>query len=186
MSVVEKIKSLHINPYVNILVTGDNSKTLYMPLWGVSSKIPNVYTSNVVSGRNQIRCTLWDVPAHTNNTNRMFFSDDLSYCMVVYDIPYRKALPSQISAPSIVEYIHQTKVYKLETVIIIIKDETTKPEDYETPRDYCVSINIPPIIVDRKNLSKIQDLPQTLSTRVYQQRQKAMTEEIRALLEVSS
>ena len=181
MSIVEKIKMLHVNPYVNILVTGDKSKTLYMPLWGSLSKIPNVYTRSIVD-KDIINCTLWDVPEHTNNTNRMFFSDDLSYCIIIYDLPYRHIQSKQHCMSSIVEYIHQNKLYKLETIVIIIKDETTKLEDYESVKDYCIGINIPPIIVDRKCLSKIQDLPQTLSMRVYLQRKKLITEEIMSII----
>jgi hypothetical protein len=183
MSIIEKIRSLHasLNPYVNILVTGDKSKSAYLPLWGIPSKIPNVYIKNI----DNIHCALWDVPEHTDNTNRMFFSDDLDYCIIIYDIPYRQRVLSLDTLPSIIEYIHQTKVYKLEVVVIIIKDETTRPEDYETPRDYCNGINMPPIIVDRKGLAKIQNLTETLCKRAYQQRKADITREIKLLISQS-
>lgn len=161
------------NSFVNILATGDSSKSLYMKPWGIQ-RFRNTILSNCndpASGAS-INVTIWDLAGPVNNTNRMFFADDIDFCLIFLDMPLRKLLSQDGKRlTSVVEYIHNCKVYtdNEDILCIIVRDSS---DDYLVPLEFCQLTGVATIVLERRDISKLQNLADQLAIQIYQKRSK--------------
>ena len=184
--IANKIRQLTINTYAGIVVTGDKSKSSYIPLWGTVCDIPGLYISSCLVDKTEMRCQIWDIKHGEVCTNKMFFSDDINYNIIIYDIPYRNERTKQRHHnDTIFDYIQRAQTYSknCEVVVIIVTDGSS---DHKIVHKCCTAAKFNTIIMKQSNLDTIRELPTQLCTILYNARSSQLFDNVRGLLENST
>lgn len=71
------------SPFVNVVVLGDNSKTLLMPLWGKQTALPGAWTVVHPMLREGVKATIWDVKKGT--VSAMYPHGSIDLVVIVTD-----------------------------------------------------------------------------------------------------
>lgn len=151
-----KTHDLQLNPYVTILLLGDSAKTCLLPLWFKITPCPRVYNARHTIEGTEMICNIWDVPSTADQTNRMFFSDNIDKCIIVYD--ENEARPFE-------EYASQRDLFAkdVDTIFLILRSssEELKIKTQAKARGYHVMIH------DRLNLRPLKGFIERMLAIIY-------------------
>ena len=171
------LRDLYVNPYVNIVLTGDQSRGLLVSYWGFRpSGCPNAYSYGVGAGveAGTPKITLWNVAARTENTGRLFFSDDIEYVIIFYD----SATTQRVS--SLVHYVQYARSYCSPDHIVVI----LCGGGLDTEAQYCSDSGLH-LIRDEGQLGRVRTLACDLADLCYKERVAAAETKFTEILDRS-
>jgi hypothetical protein len=193
--IADRIRSLRLDKYIDIMFIGDHAKSFLLPKWGRMTDLPDVYQSRYVCSGDTVVCNLWDLPSNTDATKRMFHLDGtedsgFDYCIIVYDTITRLRRGHILKYLAIRENIqkHQHPNKKCELVVVILKTMDTWENSYTHIVDYCRNHEIHCILMNntgKDGIDKFYNLPEQLCNLVYQNRKTQMSAKVDLILKES-
>ena len=193
----DKIRSLNVLNHVDFMVLGDQIRTLFLPIWGKATELPDVYQNIMEYTENpdkieKVIINIWNLNDKTDATYRMFPLDGtentgFDYAIIVYDVITRKKKEDLNLWLSIKDQVsnRQHSARKCEVVVLVVKTTRTEQKDYQHILDCCEKNGINVITVDnsKEDLGKMKDLPEKLSHITYKERKKRIIEKVREILQ---
>lgn len=185
-NVIEALQNLRLDPYIVFIVTGDMSKTFYLPIWGQISPCPSVFIAKhqvpLEDGKTEEAiCNIWDILPNTNYTTRMFFPEDVNYCIIIYDIPFRAGQKNKFTLEDYIDYVKRS-VKAQDIIVLVMKNSNTKTTEYNDAMERCSKLDIHSILVDRSATKKVSNLVENLAQMTIKSRRLHLSERARVLL----
>ena len=189
--VADKIRSLKVLNHVDFMILGDPIKSIFFPMWGKETGLPDVYQNTYQKGgSDKIIINIWALSNNTDATYRMFPLDGtvntgFDYSIIFYDAVTRKKSESIDLWVSIKNQIasKQHEDRKCNLVVIIVKTPKTQ-NIYSEISSYCEKNNIHKIIIENNEveITKIKDLLKNLSDVVYKERKQKLVNKVTEIL----
>lgn len=174
---MEKLQDLQLNPYVTILLLGDDAKTCLLPIWFKITPCPRVYNARHVVEGTEMICNIWDVPAIADQTTRMFFSNNIDKCIIVYDEKeHHSSFEDHISQMELFAKDVDTIFLILRSGIIANDDSLKKVITQAKNRGFHIMVN------DRLDLRPLKGFIEKLLHIVYDSRKQQFKEKLQKLL----
>ena len=166
---MEQLRDLQFNQYVTILLLGDPAKTYLLPLWSKMTPCPRVYNTRYTIDGTEMICNIWDVPATADQSNRMFFSNNIDKCIIVYD-----------DQRSFEECISQRDLFAkdVDTIFLILRSsgDITKLKTKAKNRGFSVMVN------DRLDLRPLKGFVEKMLRIIYDTRKRNFNDKLRRII----
>jgi hypothetical protein len=173
-----KIKKMSkVNPYYNIIIIGDPSKTLLFPLWSEKSEIPGAWTTTIKSNI----CTLWDI--HVGSISYMYPSNSIDFTILFYDTCLRKTSKTA-NKYTIKDYIKNITLMKgthQNSLCIILKSEDSSQEEIGSVIRTCKLSGIKDIYVicnNGQDISSLKTMVSDIVEKCYQSRKQILRQQL--------
>ena len=189
--IADKIRSLKVINHIDFMLLGDPLRSIFLPMWGNSTDLPDVYQKVIDIDSNKIVLNIWNLNDNTDATHRMFPLDGtintgFDYCIIIYDAISRKKAENLDLWLSIKDQIssRQHKDRTCDVIVIVAKTSKTEESLYKNVTDYCNKHNINIIMINNsdEDFTNLRDLTEKLSNLIYNKRKNRVSEKIKEIL----
>jgi hypothetical protein len=118
-------------------------------------------------------CNIWDVPATADQTNRMFFSDSIDKCIVVYD---------EKDATSFEECIAQRELFAKDIDTIFLIFRSTDDASLMKIRTQAKNRGFHVMVHDRLNLRPLKGCIEKMLKTIYEARKQSFNDRFQKMI----
>lgn len=169
MDEIARLKNF--SKHITIPVVGDPTKTLLFPLWR-SNRGP-IPGSWIFKKDEEYITALWDVAVGVVTT--MFSMNTVDHVILVIDLTYREEREARHTP---LYYVRKATKMSKNVTAVILKDKT----EHYSVKKLCAKNGIERIIVVQNNVSIVNNLIETISDKIYENRKKESSKAISEIL----
>ena len=187
-ALIEKLQSLKLDPYVDIMCLGDPIKEVISRAWGTPSEIPHVYTAKHRVNNTNMRTSIW---CNTNDLD--FFSNKetvYEFAIIVIHVHDKASwniASEEVTRAPDTSFISANdsaildKYNIKEKIFILLKDNGRQLTKI---KKYCKDNKMQTIVADLtpEGFASLDGLIQKLSTIIYTKRKVQLSADLNSLL----